>query len=390
MTYLNSSAEDTNFCNMKNPIKITYMIDYLDTNLAGTENQIIKMINGIDSTRFKVNLICLRTGPWIKANMASIKCKIDILEINKFKKPSTYFNFVRLVRLFKDRRPDIVHTFFPVCNVIGVLAARIAGVSCILSSRRDYGEWMSRHYLWATRFANRFVTCIVANSTQVKDLTIKKEGLNSDRIKVIYNGIDTEKFRNIRYDNKLKRELGIPDANKIIGIIANFRPMKHHYTFIKAAEIVLRQRQDITFILIGTGQLKGEMEKLVKSLGIEKCIIFAGQRNDITRFLSIMNIGVNCSEGEGLSNAIMEYMSTGIVCVVSDAAGNPDLITNNVNGFVFRLDDYEQLAELILTALSNKSLCEKLIKKSFEKIESEMSLVAILSEYESFYEGLVQ
>lgn len=374
---------------MKRPIKITYMIDVLDTDLAGTENQLIKMINGLDRNKFEINLLCLGTHPWVEANRDSLKCKIDIIEMNKFKKPSTYLNFIRLVRFFKDTRPDIVHTFFPVCNVIGVLAARIAGVGCILSSRRDYGEWMSSHYLRATRFANRFLTGIVANSTQVRDLTIEKEGFNGDRIKVIYNGINTEKFGNIRYDNELKRDLGIPEGNRVVGIIANFRPMKHHHTFIKAAEIVLRQRQDVTFILVGTGQLKGEMEGLACSLGIEKNIIFVGPRNDITRFLSIMDIGVNCSEGEGLSNAIMEYMATGIVCVVSDAGGNPDLITDNVNGFVFRLDDYQRLATLIVTALSNKPLCEKFVRKSLEKIETEMSLKAKLSEYESFYEGLV-
>lgn len=375
---------------MKRPIKITYMIDVLDTDLAGTENQLIKMINGLDRNKFEINLICLSTHPWIETNRASLKCKIDIIEMNKFKKPSTYLNFIKLARFFKDTSPDIVHTFFPVCNVIGVLAARIAGVGCILSSRRDYGEWMSSHYLRATRFANMFVTGIVANSTQVRDLTIGKEGFDGNRIKVIYNGIDTDKFRNIRYDNELRMELGIPEGNKVVGIIANFRPMKHHHTFIRAAEIVLRQRQDITFILIGTGQLKREMEGLASSLGIERGIIFVGPRNDITRFLSIMDIGVNCSEGEGLSNAIMEYMATGIVCVVSDAGGNPDLITDNVNGFVFKLDDYEKLATLLVTALTNKPICDGFIRKSSEKIESEMSLKAILSTYENFYKGLVQ
>jgi len=82
-------------------------------------------------------------------------------------------------------------------------------------------------------------------------------------------------------------------------------------------------------------------------------------------------------------------MTTGIVCVVSDAGGNPDLIKANVNGFVFKLDDYERLAALIVTALSNKSLGDRFVRKSIEKIENEMSLKAILSAYESFYKGLV-
>lgn len=374
---------------MRRPIKITYMIDVLDTDLAGTENQLIKMINGLDRNKFEINLICLSTHPWIEANRASLKCKIDIIEMNKFKKPSTYLNFIRLARFFKDTRPDIVHTFFPVCNVIGVLAAQIAGVGCILSSRRDYGEWMSSHYLRATRFANRFVTGIIANSTQVRDLTIEKEGFNGGRIKVIYNGIDTEKFRDIRYDNKLKGELGIPEGNRVVGIIANFRPMKHHHTFIRAAEIVLRQRQDVTFILIGTGQLKGEMEGHARSLGIDKNLIFAGSRKDITRFLSITDVGVNCSEGEGLSNAVMEYICTGVPCVVSNAGGNPDLITHNENGYMFELDDYKMLASLIVDILDDEVKRKYFIENAREKIEKSMGLKSMITTYENYYHYLI-
>ena len=86
----------------------------------------------------------------------------------------------------------------------------------------------------------------------------------------------------------------------------------------------------------------------------------------------------------------MEYMAVGIPCVVSDAGGNPDLITHDVNGYVFKLDDYQALADLTLRLLDDESTRQRFIKKSWEKIEKEMSVETMLCQYENLYRGLLE
>lgn len=375
---------------MNRKIKLTYIIDVLDTNLAGTENQLIKMINGVDKDKFDVELICFRDCQWFQANKASLHCRTRVFPIARFKKPITYLNFLKLASYLRSSRPDVVHALFPVGNIVGVFASRLAGVKAIISSRRDYGEWMSLRYLLFTKLANRFVTKIIANSNPVKELTLQKENACEDRLGVIYNGIDLDIYEGMERDKSLKKSLNIPEGNLVAGIVANFRPMKRHHTFIRAAAEVLKTRKDVTFLLMGGGRLKSEMEKFADELKISKNLLFLGSQRDILPYLSIMDVGVNCSEGEGLSNAVMEYMCAGVPCLVSQAGGNPDLIQNGVNGYTFAIDDYKALASLMLKLFEDGLVREKFVAEAKRKIQTEMSLGVILSRYEKLYADLAK
>lgn len=366
-------------------IKLTYIIDVLRTNLAGTENQLIKLIKGVDRRRFDVELVCFRDDPWFEANKAALGCPARVFRISNFKSPATYLNILRLAAYLRSSKADVVHTFFPVGNIVGVMAARLAGVRVIISSRRDYGEWMSPRYLFVTRLSNRFATRIIANSNAVRDLTLEKEKAGQDRLGVIYNGIDTSFGAGLSTDRELKRRLGIPEGDLVAGIVANFRPMKHHHTFVRAAAEVLRNRKDVSFILIGTGSLRGQAERLAEELGIRDKLFFLGPQKDILPYLSIMDIGVNCSEGEGLSNAVMEYMSAGVPCVVSRAGGNPDLIQDGINGYTFAIDDHQALATSMLRLFEDSGARAAFTAAARRKIEAEMSLGVILSKYEELY-----
>lgn len=374
---------------MCRPMKIVYIIDKIAGNLGGTENQLTKLINGLPTEKCEKKLICFSDSPWFQANKAEFQCESTVIPINKVNKLTTYVNFVKLVGHLRTYKPDIVHTFFPVGNSVGVIACRLAGMSNVVSSRRDYGEWMSPRYLLATRFADRFVKKIVANSRQVEELTKQKEKVNGKKLRVIYNGINSDSFKNLKKNQDLKRQLSIPENNKVVGIVANFRPMKHHHIFIKAAKEILSKRNDVSFILVGAGfgpdSTKEDNEKLAKSLDISEHVRFVGPQKQIASYLSIMDIGVNCSAGEGLSNAIMEYMAAGVPCIVSSAGGNPDLITNNVDGFTFELDNYLALADLTLRLLNDDATRKQFIDNAARKIEETMSVPAMLSNYESLY-----
>ena len=373
-------------------LRILYLIDILAGNQGGTERQLIELIKGLDRERFKSYLICLSDSPWFQTNARIFDCDSSVWKIDKLKNMSTYINFGGLIKFMKDFKPDIVHTFFPVGNSLGVIAARLSGIKQIVSSRRDYGEWMNDRYLFATKLANTFTTRIIANSQAVRELTERAEKVRNGKVEVIYNGIDLNKFNKCKRDDTLKKKLNIPDNDKVVGIVANFRPMKHHFTFIQAAHEILQTRQDISFLLVGgtpeTVPLMEKMKALGKSFNISEKLCFTGSHEDIMPYLSIMDIGVNCSEKEGLSNAIMEYMAGGIPCIVSNAGGNPDLITNNVNGYTFELDDYRTLAERVLKLLDDDVTKQIFIERSRDKIEKEMSLEAMLLQYENLYQRL--
>jgi glycosyltransferase involved in cell wall biosynthesis len=227
---------------------------------------------------------------------------------------------------------------------------------------------------------------------QVKDLVVRAERMPPEKVEVIHNGIDLAGYRGLAPDATLKARIGIPATHKVVGIVANFRPMKRHLTLVRAAGVILRARTDVDFVFIGTTATDGagaclrtEAEDLARALGIDPRVHFVGEQSDVRPYLSIMDIGVNCSEGEGLSNAIMEYMAAGIACVVSDSGGNPDLVQDGHTGRLFALGDHEVLAQTVLELLSNDALRERYSAAAYRRLEREMSTEAMLRRYQEFY-----
>jgi glycosyltransferase involved in cell wall biosynthesis len=375
---------------MAKPIKILYIIDELNDKRGGTENQLIKLLHGLNKEKFQAHLLRFQTRPRSEINSSILQCDESVINIYKFNRISTYINFIKLIKFIREYKPHVVHTFFPAGNILGVIAAKLACVKNTVSSRRDYGEWMNRRYLIATRIANIFVTKIVANSYSVKKLTEEREHTRNGQVEVILNGINATKFYNIRKDTDLKARLNIPEHDKVVGIVANFSPVKHHSTFLKAAGEIAAVRKDVSFILVGAGQMRSELKSLGASLNIAHKLVFTGAQDDVIPYLSIMDVGINCSVREGLSNAIMEYMAAGIPCVVSNAPGNIDLITHDENGYIFEIDDYTMLAKHILGLFDDAATRQKFIKNARRKIEYEMSLEAMLSRFEHFYHSMVK
>lgn len=373
--------------------RISFIIDRLYDELSGTERQLGRMIRGL-ADQFDIDLICLRESQWLHADGLTLPCTIRVFEIDSVKRPRTYLNIVRLIRYLRECKPAVVHTFFPVSNIVGVLCARLAGVVNIVSSRRDYGEWMTPHYLAATRFANRFVTHVITNSHQVKRLTVDVEHVPAERISVIYNGIDVGAFRRQESNLELKRSLQVPTENKVVGLIANYRPMKRQDTLVRAAQEIVAKRDDIDFVLVGRsavpGDPRGAVERLAESLGLTRRVHFAHAEGNVKEFLSIMDVGVNCSEGEGLSNAIMEYMAYGVPCVVSASGGNPDLIEDGVTGRTFGLGDYHALALYILQVIDDREARTRFTRNAADKVRFEMSMETMVDRFSAFYRTVPQ
>lgn len=372
-------------------MRITFIIDHYYHALAGTENQVEKMIQGL-SEQFEIELISLRASEWLATRGRDLGWRISVFQIDEFKRAYTYRNLIKLIGHLRATKPDVVHTFFPEANILGVMAARLAGVRTVIASRRDCGVWMNRRYLFMTRIANLFVTRIATNSNQVKRLTERIERFPGNRITVIYNGIATDSFNRIAPALELKRALQIPERHNVVGIIANYRPVKRHETFVRAAYEISQERDDIDFLLVGENAVAGEPKKaiqqLVASLGIADRVHFTHANGNVQDFLSILDVGVNCSEGEGLSNAIMEYMVAGVPCVVSNSGGNRELITDDVNGYTFLPGDHHALAQKILHIIDDETVRRRFTHNAKEKVRTEMSLETMISRFTEFYQRM--
>lgn len=370
-------------------MKLTIIIDRMASDLGGTEGQIVKLIKGL-SIRHEIDLIVFQRSDWLVQAASWLPCRVHIVELGGVMRPGFILGVWKLWRLLKQLQPSVVHTFFPIANIVGVLIARFAGVKGVLASRRDYGFWITPGYLKATRFANRFVDSIVVNSPQVRSFTERIEGVPADRLEVIYNGVDLDALRRDSPNLSLKNKLGIPPHHRVIALVANYRPIKRHDTLLHATRALIDKHPDICLLFVGAyssaNAWRTEVLALAESLGLKERVHLAHAKGDIADYLSIMHIGCNCSESEGLSNAVIEYMAAGIPCIVSNGGGNPDLITDGVNGLVYPVGDQHALAEKLDLLLSNEEIRRQYAVAGQDKVRREMALPTILDRFEQHYQ----
>jgi L-malate glycosyltransferase len=368
-------------------LRVTIIIDSLIHANAGTEHQLAMLLGGL-ADHCSVEVLTFRDSPWLVGNAARLGIRTGWFRIENFRSWLTCIEIARLYRHLRRTRPDVVHTFFPVANIVGVAVARAARVRTVFASRRDYGEWMSARYLRVTRIVNRFTDAIVTNSERVAALTQAKEGVPARKLVVIRNGIEASSFADVPTDPDLRSRLQIPPDARVVGIVANYRPMKRHETLILAAPFIRAHRRDVHFLLVGRNMtpedIESRLKRMVEERGLRSCVHFSHATHDLREHLGLMDVGVNCSEGEGLSNAIIEYMAAGIPCVVAESGGNPDLVQNGVTGLTFALGRHEELAEAVGRVLDDRALASRLTTQAREAAGT-LSREAMISRFTELY-----
>ena len=368
--------------------KVTFVIDHFIPWKAGTEHQLTMLLTDLPED-WTVEIIVFRDSHWLDEHADSLRVKARTIHINDFRTFTTYRNILSLIAYLRHSKPDVVHTFFPVANIVGVIAASLASVPLIISSRRDFGEWMTPKYLKATRFANRFVSSIITNSSRVRSMTHDVEGIDFDKIQVIANGIEVERFLELPDAKSCRASLGLPDDALVVGLVANYRPMKRHSVLVRAAAQLAQQYPQSRFVLVGTNatdeDILSQVRSLARELEVDDRVIFTHSDADIRELLAAFDIGANCSEGEGLSNAIMEYMASGLPCVVADSGGNPDLIVHEENGLLFELDNVEALAARLSELFASKTERRRLGANAQRTIIDNYSVQAMVEKFIAAY-----
>jgi glycosyltransferase involved in cell wall biosynthesis len=366
---------------LENKIKIAYIIDQLA--YGGTEKQLINLISNIDLFTFDVTLILLRGSGNFMIPPANIQ--ILNLEINSLSKIESLIKINKLARYLKAGEFDVVQTFFQDATFVGVIAAKMAGVKKIFISIRDMLFWSNPATLYLHKKLSNFADGIIVNSKAVKErisiLFPKKP------IYVIHNGILIEdRYIKNRKDKKsLCLELGIKETIPIVTLISNCnREVKRVDLLIEAITSVIKQ-STAYFLIVGDGHLRASLEEKAKDLGIMENTKFLGQRLDIERILAGSDMALNTSESEGLSNSILEAMRAGLPNIVSDVAGNRELINDSYNGLVFESGNAGELSKKILYLINDSEKRQIMGNNGRKKLEMEFSNESMLNKYYKLY-----
>jgi glycosyltransferase involved in cell wall biosynthesis len=182
-------------------------------------------------------------------------------------------------------------------------------------------------------------------------------------------------------------EHGFPENAVVVGSVANLRPVKAIDVFLEAAKLVVQEKPEVYFVVVGDGPERANLEKLVQGVGIANNVRFFGSRTDIPELLSCMDIGVLSSSSESFSNAIVEYMAAGLAVVCTDVGGAREAVEDGVTGYFVHPREPAVMANKLLNIIKQQE-CRILGENGRKKCVGSFSHQEMFRKYQECYEEL--
>ena len=373
----------------EDPIRVVYCIDNMQ--VGGTELNALRTAERLDRRRFSISVVCIRdTGP-LMARYQEAGIPVHSFPMRSLLGIEAVRQGLRLVRLLRQERADIVHSHDAYTSVYGTICARIAGVRGIIASRRS---WHSPHLrgriLQANRIAYRFAHRVVGNSPSVSRLVESEGGVSASRIVTIPNFLDPEAFEPIPAADRRRMldELGVPQDAFVVGIVARLSLVKDHATLLRAIASLRLQIPALHCVLIGDGPERPHLEALADSLGIRDLVHFAGERTQPPNLHGLFDVSVLCSTSEAFPNSVLEAMAAARPVVATDVGGTPDAVHQGTTGLLVRPSDPSRLADAILRLYTEPALRTKLGIAACAAARAGYSADAVIGQVESLYTRL--
>ena len=369
---------------------VTRVLLLVDTlNVGGTESQVAHTALRLKTASYYVTVACLRAeGPLLEMlrkagiSVAEFRKGKTLLSINGLRQ------LLRLARFLRRGKFHVMHAYDLWANLLGVPAARLALTPIIVSSRRYLAEhdWYTARRARILRAVYRLSTYVVVNSNSVRQLLVERDHIPSERIHVIYNGVDVDRFTRPRR-NKARKSLSVKENSKVVVVLANMYAVKGHTHLITAAIIVCACLPDTTFLLIGDGPERPMLEQRIKSLNLQRNILFLGSREDIPDLLACCDLSVLPSESEGFPNSLLEAMAAGLPVIATCVGGTPEIIENGINGLLVPPKDPSALARAILRVLGDSEFAKKLAISGQERVRKQFSFDRLIAQTTQLYAG---
>ena len=353
---------------------------------AGTERQVVETAKRLDKSRFDVHVICLEDSPQLRS-LEGV-CNIAVFPTASVNSWSGLTQMRRFRHYLREHRIQISHAYMNKTGLFAVLTS-LGSDRIVITSRLNTGYWYTPKMKLQFRLMNLRTNAMMANSIEAKRIADETEGLAPDRVRVVYQGVDMTKFSRGLGDPRACDALGIPQNARVVGIVANLRPVKDHALFLQAAKIVADQIDDVAFLLAGRGELYQELCDLSSQLGIRNRVFFTQGEGKVMDCLARMSIGCLTSISEGFSNAIMEYMAAGLPAVAIDVGGNRDAIIEGETGYLVKERSPEAFAKPLIELLRDEGLRARMGEKGYERCVENFEVGKTIGQLEEFYESLL-
>ena len=361
-------------------MRVLHIIATLDR--SGAEKQLARSALGLRRAGHEVGVCCLTRGGVFEDELRAAAVPVTVLG-KRGRFDLTVIG--RLCRVIRGFRPEIVHTWMFSSNLVGRIAAIICRVPVIIGSERAADVWKGRLHRLADRFLARRTAAVMANAEGLRDFCVDFLGLPSEKIEVIYNGLDLAEF-----DARAAAGVSAPTPQQrgaVIGVVGRLDEQKGHPWLLRAMALLDRDETDLW--VVGHGPAEGRLRAEAADLGLAN-VHFLGQRDDVPALLRQMDILALPSLWEGMPNAVMEAMAASLPVVATAVHGTPELVDDGVTGILAPARNVSALCAALRRLLDDGDLRRRMGEAGRRRIAERFSEEKMTASTIELYERLLR
>jgi len=271
-----------------------------------------------------------------------------------------------LKKIFKNEKIDIVHTHSSKAGILGRIAAKMAGVPVIIHtvhgfSFNDFQNFLTRNfYILLERIAASFTSKLIVVTKIDIEKGLKAKVGKREQYALIRSGFDLTEFSAPRDLLYLKKEFKLEDGVKTVGMVACLKAQKNPADFVRMAALLKKKHPAVKYFLVGDGEKRAEVEKLIAENNLTDDMILTGWRKDVAGFIQLFDVVVLTSLWEGLPRVLPQSMCAGKPIAATAVDGSKEAIIDGVNGYLVPPKDYTAMAEKVDLLLSSPALREQM------------------------------
>jgi glycosyltransferase involved in cell wall biosynthesis len=373
-------------------IRILFLIDYWGP-AGGTERHLAYLLKNLDRDIFECRVVVFNYLPNVLADEARAS-GIDVhpIPVAEYYTPRAFRQAGVLRQYIREHGVDIVQSFHFKSDVYGAIVARLSGVRHFVASKRDAADYKKQLHFLLHRLVRPITQHYIAVSRVVAEVVSRKEGVPDERISIIYNGVDLERFAvpDAVARTAARAALGLMPEHFVIGMSAAFRPEKDHGLLLQAFREFHRRHPFTRLVLIGGGPLLDHYLKQVSESDLAGLVTFTGPVHDVRPSLHALDIACLVpSMNEGFSNSVIEKMAVGLPLVVTRIGGNAEAVEDGGTGFVIPPRDLDSLMNAIGRLHDDPELRLRVGAAARRRAEQLFSLSQMIRRHESLYCSLV-
>jgi len=384
-------------------IKILRIITRL--NIGGPAQHVLLLTGDMQGEKFETTMVTGSCGK-DEGDMSYLADEVGVKplfveemsrEVNLFKDLAA---FLKIRRIIKKEKPDIIHTHTAKAGTLGRLASLFAGNAVRVhtfhghSLEQYFSKAQNAAFSSIERFLGRFTDKIIAISqTQFEELSGKYRIAEREKFSVIELGLDLGKLFTISAGcaGKFRKEYNISEDELLIGIIARLVDIKNHVFFLDVVKMIEKESREkkYRFVIVGDGQLKESLIAYTEQLGIKDLVIFTGWQRDTAEIYRALDIVALTSKNEGTPVSLIQALASARPAISTDAGGVRNVVLDGKNGYVVKQNDVNTYAKKLLDLAGDKDKRIKFGLAGREYVREKFSTKRLVNDLEKLYAELL-